>query len=47
MKEVDVQEIVKKNPQVDTEALRRGQELSRRLKERRIVESRTRRASGR
>lgn len=33
MKEVDVQEIVKKNPQVDTEELRRGQELSRRLKE--------------
>ena len=33
MKEIDVHEIAKNNPQVDTEELQRGQELSRRLKE--------------
>ena len=32
MKDVDVHEIAKNNPQVDMEELQRGQELSRRLR---------------
>ena len=33
MQEIDIQEVMKNNPQVDTDELRKGQELSRRLRE--------------